>query len=190
MNSNNFCYCKVRRAITIWDEMEKIKIYNLIVHQKLFPFFRCTNIIFTSCKGTGTFCTKKLCSRILRYIFFDSDLVWPMQLMIFKGQTFVLCVQGIFNLSCLLIEFVIPNLSQIYFYIPEIFKTYVSNQFLSTKSTVNLCFQCCELTKVIVQLKSLCKMFVLKLSGMHKSLPYFGCTNIIFTYCTLYPKQI
>ena len=33
-----------------------------------------------------------------------------------------LCVSGIFNLKCLLIEFVILNLSQIYFFIPENFE--------------------------------------------------------------------
>ena len=41
----------------------------------------------------------------------------------------MLCVKGIFNLKCLLIEFVTPNLSQIYFCIPEIFKMGVEKQF-------------------------------------------------------------
>ena len=41
--------------------------------------------------------------------------------------------KGIFSLKYLLIEFVIPNLSQIYFCIPEIFKKHVSNRFLSTR---------------------------------------------------------
>ena len=50
------------------------------------------------------------------------------------------CVYGIFNLKCLLIEFVIPNLSQNFFCIPEIFKTNVSNRFLSTKSTFEFVF--------------------------------------------------
>ena len=44
---------------------------------------------------------------------FDSDLVWRMQLMIIN------------RVVCLLIEFVIPNLSLIYFCVPEIFKTNV-----------------------------------------------------------------
>ena len=51
---------------------------------------------------------------------FDSDLVGRMQLMIILGYKFVLCVEEIFYLKCLLTEFVIPNLGQIYFYIPEI----------------------------------------------------------------------
>ena len=42
-----------------------------------------------------------------------------------------------FNLKCLLIEFVITNLSQIYCCIPEIFKTNVTNRLLSTKSLFN-----------------------------------------------------
>ena len=60
---------------------------------------------------------------------------------------FVLCALGIFNLKCLSIKFVTPNLSQIYFCIPENNKTNVSNQFLSW-----------------------CEMFVLKLFGIQKVL--------------------
>ena len=44
----------------------------------------------------------------------------------------MLCVEGTFNIECLLIEFVIPNLRQIYFCIREIFKTIVLNRLLST----------------------------------------------------------
>ena len=40
--------------------------------------------------------------------------------MIIQSHKFVLCVEGIFNLKCLIIEFVILNLNQIYFCIPEI----------------------------------------------------------------------
>ena len=40
------------------------------------------------------------------------------------------------NFQPLLIEFVIPNLSRIYFYIPDIFKTNIKNRFLSTKNTL------------------------------------------------------
>jgi hypothetical protein len=51
-------------------------------------------------------------------IYFDSDLV---------------------NLKCSSIEFVIPNLSQFLFCIPEIFKPNASNQFMSTKLPFELC---------------------------------------------------
>ena len=54
---------------------------------------------------------------ILIYIFY-SDLVWQIQLNF-------LCVQGIFNLICWLIESILPVLSQIFFYIPKIFWIYV-----------------------------------------------------------------
>ena len=47
----------------------------------------------------------------------------------------VLCVQGIFNLKCLLIVFVILNLSQIYFCISQIYK----NQFWVQNNHFNLC---------------------------------------------------
>ena len=36
----------------------------------------------------------------------------------------MMCVEGIFNLKCLLIEFVMPSLSQIYFGKQEIFKNW------------------------------------------------------------------
>ena len=42
-------------------------------------------------------------------IFFDSYLVWGMQLIIFQGSKFVLCAQGTFYLQF------IPNLRKIYF---------------------------------------------------------------------------
>ena len=41
---------------------------------------------------------------------------------------------------------------------------------LSTKSPFEFVFECCEFTKVIVQSKSWCDMFVLKLSGLPKNL--------------------
>ena len=48
-------------------------------------------------------------------------------------------VEGIFNLKCLLIDSVIPNLSQIYFGIPEIFKTNVTNRFWVQNHLFILC---------------------------------------------------
>ena len=60
------------------------------------------------------------------------------------------CVHGISNLKCLLIEVVITYLSQIYFYIPQIFKTNFLNQFLSTKSPFEFVFLRCEFTMVIL----------------------------------------
>ena len=97
---------------------------------------------------------------------FDSDLVQRIQLITIKGKRSALCVQGTFNLKCLLIEYVILNLRHIYFCIPEIFKTNVLNLFLSTKSLLEFMFQCCEVTKVIIQSKSSCEMFVLCLSSI------------------------
>ena len=46
----------------------------------------------------------------IKYIFFDADLVWQMQL---RLKIRVGCVGNV-NLKCLLIKFGIPNLSQIY----------------------------------------------------------------------------
>ena len=48
---------------------------------------------------------------------------------------FVLYMQGIFNLKCLFIEFVSPNLSQIYFCIPEIVNTNISHHLFDYKTT-------------------------------------------------------
>ena len=73
-------------------------------------------------------------------------------------------MQGIFNFKSLFIYFVIPNLSQIYFCIQEIFKTNVSNRVLSTKSPFKLMFLSCEFTKVILESKHWREIFVLKLS--------------------------
>ena len=78
----------------------------------------------------------------------------------------MLCVQGLFNLKCLSIKFLIPNLNQVYFSLPETFKTNVSNRFLSTKSPFEFVFLCCEFKKVIVQSKSWCEMFVFKISDL------------------------
>ena len=50
-------------------------------------------------------------------------------------------------LKCLLIKFVMPNLSQIYFCLPEIFET---NWVFSTKSPFEFVFFCCEFTKIIL----------------------------------------
>ena len=85
----------------------------------------------------------------------------------------MLCAQRTFNLKCLLIEFVIPNMSQIYFCIPEIFRTNVLNRFLGTKSPFEFVFSRCEFTKVIVQSKSWVEMFVIEA---------FWYTNIINYY--------
>ena len=66
-----------------------------------------------------------------------------------------------------LIEFLIPNLSQIYFCIPETFKY---NKRLKSvfeyKLPFAFVFLGCEFTKVIVYSKSWCEMFELKLSGI------------------------
>ena len=55
-----------------------------------------------------------------------------------------------FNLQFVLIEFVTPNLSQIYFCLSEIFKTTVQNRGLSTKSSFEFVFSCWEFTMVIL----------------------------------------
>ena len=47
---------------------------------------------------------------------------------------------GICNLKSLLIKFVIQNMSEFYFCIPEIFKTNVENQFLCIKSPFEYVF--------------------------------------------------
>ena len=47
---------------------------------------------------------------------------------------------GVFNLKCLLIELVIPNLSQIYFRISETSKTNIQTLLLSTKSPFEIVF--------------------------------------------------
>ena len=60
--------------------------------------------------------------------------------------------------------------SLIYFCIPELFKNNVSTRFLSTKSSFEFVLQCCEFTKVILQSKSWCKMYVLKLSSIQNNL--------------------
>ena len=60
-------------------------------------------------------------TNFLIYIF-DSDLNWQMQLMILRVKILVVCV-GNFQPLMLIIDFVIPNLSWIYFGMPEIFKT-------------------------------------------------------------------
>ena len=108
------------------------------------------------------------------------------------------CVQEIFNLKCLLIEFVIPNLSQIYFSIQEIFKTNVSTHFFSTKSALEFVLTRCEFTKVILQSRSWCEMFVLKLSGKYQrcfvqfqhywQLDISGC--LVGRQCTLCPLLV
>ena len=59
--------------------------------------------------------------------------------MIIHSYKFVLCLEGIFNLKCLIIEFVILNLNQIYFCIPE-----------------------------IVLSKNFCEIFALKISGIQR----------------------
>ena len=55
------------------------------------------------------------------------------------------------------------------FCIPEILKSNVANRFLSTKSPFESVFSSCEFTKVIMQSKSWCKIFVLKLSGIQNN---------------------
>ena len=70
----------------------------------------------------------------IKYIFFDTDLVWQMQL---RLKIRVGCV-GNLKFKCLLIKFGIPNLSQIYFCcLPEIFKTNSSNRLLRTNHLLN-----------------------------------------------------
>ena len=48
-------------------------------------------------------------------------------------------MKGILNLKCLSIEFVVPNLSQVYFCMPENFKTNFSNRFGAQNYPLNLC---------------------------------------------------
>ena len=88
-------------------------------------------------------------------------------------------------LKCLLIELVIPNLSFIYFCIPEIFKINVSNRFLSKKSSFEIVFFSFEFSKkVILNSKSWCEMFVSKLSGtqikLYDNFLISMCLSIIF----------
>ena len=84
---------------------------------------------------------------------------------LFCNQTFcemfvLKLFQEFSNPKCLLINY----LSQIFYWLPEIFKTNVWNRFLSTKSPG--VFMCCEFTKVFLQSKSWCEIFVLKISGI------------------------
>ena len=64
-----------------------------------------------------------------------------------------------------LIECVIPNL--IYFCIPEIFKTNVYNQFLSTEYPLNLCSRVVNSHRLSFNQKLVWNV-VLKISGIHK----------------------
>ena len=57
----------------------------------------------------------------------------------------------IFNLKYVLIEFVLPNLSQIYFCMLDIFKTHFSE----------FVYPCCEFTKSFCNKKNFCNMFFL-----------------------------
>ena len=118
----------------------------------LFPLIMSSNVD-NHIKNTG--CTNNSFTRKISNIYFWLRFGLANS-MIIQGYKFVLCVQGIFNLKCLLIEFVIPNLSQIYFCVHEIFKTNVSNRLYSTKSPFEFVFSSCELTKVILQSKSWC----------------------------------
>ena len=52
-------------------------------------------------------------------------------------------------IKCLLIEFVIPNMSKIYFCLPEIFKTNFSNRLFSTISPFEFVFSSCEFKKLM-----------------------------------------
>ena len=59
-------------------------------------------------------------------------------------------MEGVFNFQCLLIEFVIPNLNQIYFCFLKIFKTTASIRFLGKGKYFKFVFIFCEFTKVIM----------------------------------------
>ena len=89
----------------------------------------------------------------------------------------MLCVWGNLNLKCWLIEFVIPNLSKIYFWIPEIFKTNVSNRFKSEftirehKITIGICVLVLWIHKVY---------FVVKKAGVKCSYQIFVVYKYIY----------
>ena len=122
--------------------------------QKLYEEWRCLKLM---CQWQ--FVTNKV-TRYFNYnIYFWLRFVLE-NAMIINGYKFVLCVSEIFNLWGLLIEFVIPNLSRIYFCIPEIIK-------------------------VIVWSKSWCKMFLLKLSGIHIHFNSNIMVECGWKYCTL-----
>ena len=55
---------------------------------------------------------------------FESDLVWRMLLMLIKGKKIYLCMEGSFNLICLVIEFVIPKLRFIFVYQKSLNQTF------------------------------------------------------------------
>jgi hypothetical protein len=57
------------------------------------------------------------------------------------------------------------------------FKPNFSNRFSSTKSPFEFAFSHCEFTKVLLQSKSWCEMFVLKLSGIQKLVYYIHTYN-------------
>ena len=92
---------------------------NMITDDILFSDCKSKELVFLKTKFISSHFKSK---HAIIYIFV-SDLVWQIKLMIILGSKFVLCVLEIFNPKCLLIEFVIPNLSWIYFCIPESFQT-------------------------------------------------------------------
>ena len=80
----------------------------------------------------------------------------------------MLCVKEIFNLKCLLIEFIISNLSKIYFCIPNIFKTNVYNGFWAQNHFLNLFSHFVNSQKLFCSQKAgvKCSYSLSKLSGI------------------------
>ena len=78
--------------------------------------------------------------------------------------------------------------TQIYFCIPAISQLNVSNRFLSTKSIFEFVFSWYEFTKVVLQSKSCCEMFVSKLSCIQTILSFdyntiiYLLPNIFFSF--------
>ena len=61
---------------------------------------------------------------------------------------------GNFYLKCLLTEFVMPNLSQIYFCIPEMFKLNILKPVFEYKIPFAFLLSCCDFTNVICSQKA------------------------------------
>ena len=121
---------------------------NLLKKERHFPSIIQIYILISIC-----------CITIIIYF-----LIWRIYLMIIKGYKFVLCVEGTFNLCCLINCICLIKSEYDLFLYTENTKNERLNRFLSTKSP----FECSEFTKVIVQSKSLYEMFVLKLFLVYK----------------------
>ena len=123
--------------------------------RQLFLYYKISFIYLMYCSSTLFVCTSFviLHIQIALNIYFKQIWFGKCNFKSFKVKNFC-CVWRefleILDLICLSIHFFIPNLSQSYLSLPEIFKTNVSNRFLNTKFSVEFVFSCCEFTNVIL----------------------------------------